>query len=341
MPEINQIPAFRVGTDVLPPRHRFDATRALMGPLYDLVPEPGERYPAMRLEGYRLNGVVVNKRTFGRHSFVRGTAHVRRHDTDHIAVRLSLAGSSKLTIGGVPVVMGPGSVTLLDRRFEMHGSTEPGMIIGSMLPRPSIGTGLLERNPAICWPAGSPQARLVGNALLSLWAELPRAHVEEGRDLAHGITSLIDGLLTSRPDSARREVLEQATLAAMGRFISRNLNNLELDAATLCRAFGCSRARLYRLFQPWGGVHRYIQGQRLQRCFEELSSAEPNRGRISMLAATWGFEDHSHLHRRFKARFGIAPSDVHTIGRPAGPGQGNTLPCNAQIAELHHWLGRT
>jgi len=56
---------------------------------------------------------------------------------------------------------------------------------------------------------------------------------------------LLNGLLAPRPNAQQQAALDRATLPAMQQFIERHLSDPDLDATQLCRAFHCSRARLY------------------------------------------------------------------------------------------------
>ena len=188
----------------------------------------------------------------------------------------------------MPVALAPGAVSLFDRRYGMHGYATDHRAISCMIPRERLDTRPFDRAPALMWSCNAPEGRLLGNALQTLWADLPRARAEAAKGLAAGVTGLINGLLSARPDDEARRSINQATLSAMQAFIKRHLHDRNLDAAILCRTFACLRARLYRLFRPYGGVERYVRDQRLQRCFDELGRADPTRGRIRAVAAKWG-----------------------------------------------------
>lgn len=56
-------------------------------------------------------------------------------------------------------------------------------------------------------------------------------------------------------------------------------------------------------------LERLIQTRRLERCAEALSDPRQASRSISDIALGWGFSDHSHFGRRFRARFGLSPRD--------------------------------
>jgi len=309
-------------------------------PFIDTTPRADERRFGFHYEAYALDGLVVCDTATGAHTIDRGRRHLRSGDTDHVTLRVYTRGRMVMDIGKMPVVLAPGAVSLFDRRYPMRGHATEHRALSCMIPRERLDTRRFDRAPALMWSCNAPEGRLLGSALQTLWAELPRARAEDAKGLAAGVAGLINGLLSARPDEEARRSVNQATLAAIQGFIERHLDDLDLDAATLCRTFACSRARLYRLFRPFGGVERYLRDQRLERCFLELTRGDPTRRRIGSVAARWGFEDPSHFHRLFKTRLGIAPSEVPPLAPdslvpsdvPALLGQ------RAEIAQLHRWF---
>jgi AraC-like DNA-binding protein len=332
------IPAVRFEGAALPTRQRFEAWRSIIAPFLDTVPLVDKRPFDVRYQTYAVDGIVVSESHSGAHTVDRAARHVRRGDTDHIILRMPSQGQMLLGIGDTPVVLAPGAISLSDLRYKMHGHTDESVHINCMIPRQRIDTRAFDRNPVLQWNCGSPEGRLLTNALRTVWSELPRARAVEAKRLAAGLTGLINGLLSTHPDEQARSAINQALVDAMQAFIRRHLDDFGLTSDTLCRTFGCSRARLYRLFQPYGGVERYIRNQRLDRCFLDLSRTPASLVRINRVATMWGFENPSHFHRLFKVRFGIAPSDVPPrrvdtlqIG-PARP------LASAEIERLHRWF---
>lgn len=74
-------------------------------------------------------------------------------------------------------------------------------------------------------------------------------------------------------------------------------------------AVGVSRATLYRLFKPLGGVAYVIQAERLDRAAERLMDRQDRRT-VTTIAHASGFADLPHFHHAFRRRFGLRPSDL-------------------------------
>ncbi len=87
-----------------------------------------------------------------------------------------------------------------------------------------------------------------------------------------------------------------------------------LGVESLCMAFHCSRAKVYRLFQEAGGVNTYLRRRRLDCCFRELMGVSiAKRGAVREISERWGYYDTAHFSKLFKLHYGAAPSDL--LGR--------------------------
>ena len=67
-----------------------------------------------------------------------------------------------------------------------------------------------------------------------------------------------------------------------------------------------SRATLYRLFEPEGGVMHFVQGERLGAVRDALADPLETRT-LGRLAETFGFGSPSQLSRSFRNRYGVPP----------------------------------
>jgi AraC-like DNA-binding protein len=101
--------------------------------------------------------------------------------------------------------------------------------------------------------------------------------------------------------------------AAVKRHIEANLLSEAICAAALCRRFRLSRASLYRLFEPEGGLVHYVQERRLQRAFQRLISPAGGEIRMIDLAIDYHFSSDNTFIRAFRRRFGLTPGKVRAL----------------------------
>lgn len=99
-------------------------------------------------------------------------------------------------------------------------------------------------------------------------------------------------------------VLERAR-----QIVRQNLAVRQFGPAQLGRLLGVSRSKLYRLFEPGGGVAAFIQRERLNHAMALLTDPTENRS-VNTIAAEVGFADHSTFSRAFRRAFGISPSEA-------------------------------
>jgi AraC-like DNA-binding protein len=137
-----------------------------------------------------------------------------------------------------------------------------------------------------------------------LLAEMGQVSLPQARSLCDAFLSFLDTLLGYGPAEA-----SPASLGAMQQFLMTRLQG-GVSVEQLCGHFGVSRTTVYRLFEPLGGVRKFINGARLERCYGELRGADPRRVEIADVAASWGFADASSFSRRFRSRLAASPSEV-------------------------------
>ena len=98
-----------------------------------------------------------------------------------------------------------------------------------------------------------------------------------------------------------------------GAHIDANLETGSLSADDLCLRFHISRASLYRLFGPEGGLARYVQDQRLNRALRLLISPDSRGKRLIELAVDLQFSGDSTFVRAFRRQFGLTPGEIRDL----------------------------
>lgn len=100
-------------------------------------------------------------------------------------------------------------------------------------------------------------------------------------------------------------------------YIKDHLLDPELSPDTVAKQLGLSRARLYRLAEPLGGIKKHIRAERLQLAHEKLLNGGEDVRSITALAFDLGFGTETAFRRAFKDAFGITPSQLRQRNKRA------------------------
>lgn len=117
---------------------------------------------------------------------------------------------------------------------------------------------------------------------------------------------------------------QSASLVAIKGYIADHHAEQNFGVAQVVAEFGVSRATIFRVFEPLGGVARYILELRLQRALLELGSSSNVHLRINDIAQSLGFSSGPSFARAFKAQFAFNPSDVRRNLKAAAAKRGDT-----------------
>lgn len=153
-----------------------------------------------------------------------------------------------------------------------------------------------------------------------LFDQLSQLDLSTADVLSQGFLGLINGMLSSgKHDQARG----RTKLHAMEQYLQAQLRG-DISIGQLCQYFKVSRATVFRLFKEHGGVNRYIDALRLERCYSELKHANPQVVTIGEIAAGWGYHDPSRFNRKFRKQFDLPPSKVLGTWFHADTSSGNS-----------------
>lgn len=245
-------------------------------------------------------------------------SHTSRHaaqDTgDELFVCRQLAGSLHLEQDHRQVALGSGDMALLDPRLPYSGrfSSGSGLLVVK-LPRQRLEARIGRTHGMI--------ARRIGrdcedNGLLSDFLALLPSHAEkldltaamvaeQALDLLAVALAKASGLREPRISSARLLVLTRLRSA-----IQTNLTDPALSPTAVAASVGGSlRYANAVLASENTSVGRLIQTCRLERCRQALADGTQAHRLISDIAYGWGFSDMTHFGRRFKAAYGLLPTE--------------------------------
>lgn len=324
--ERTALPSSLFSTEGLPPSKRFSAWRQSIGVLLDTQPPPNASAHifSASVQSYLLEDLMLSRCTAGAQKFNRSPARIARDSIDHYMIQLFISGDVE-DLRLAPDVKAGGLIAF-DLADVMDTFNSDFDLFSVMVPRRRLAP-LLTHPDSLQGARVDPQTgpgRLLASYLTTLFSIAPTLSVADGSFAARSLIEVIalsfNGAAIKDGDAP--EFLQPAEVLRVQNFIKERLTRADLDPDFVAAGVGMSRARLYRLFAPIGGVSEFIREQRLRRSLADLLSTQHAHRQIADIAYGWGFRDPVSFTRAFKQRFGRTPSEARaalaTSHRPYG-----------------------
>jgi AraC-like DNA-binding protein len=297
-------------SSALPVKERFDLWRESVLPLFESISEAPRETFRGHVESVDLGNIFIGTSSLSPLRFHRARTPCATGGEDHLLVQLYVTGGYSGHNGYREVQVRPGDISLLDLGRGLETRAPASNALSLILPREQVYS---YANPESLkyghvLRGDSAMGRILGNHLLTVWRQLRSASVEETGSIRHMLLNSVVGAFSEAP-GAQEYLSERVTLEAIRAYIAQNLSE-PLSPEELCRHFACSRAQLYRLFQPAGGVAAYVRDARLKHCWQELTANDGKTKRILDVALAWGFTSQSHFNRLFRQSFGMTPGEA-------------------------------
>lgn len=258
----------------------------------------------------------------------RTPGHVSRGNTDHFQI-------SAYFRGGCHVEHRRGSATAEAGDIAIHDMTQPGRtrvvdaadggsshMVMMAVPRALLAP--LLRHPdgahSTIIRGGTGYGRLLIEQFRSLQHQAGHLSMAESEIAVRSMASLVAGAIGQTPGATEPPArLTRHTMSrAIKRHIADHLESSDLSAETLCHKFGLSRAALYRLFEPDGGLAHFVQQHRLHRAFAMLTSSAYRHWRIADIGDRCGYSSDATFIRAFRELFRTTPGEVRALAERGG-----------------------
>lgn len=331
------VPDFGFSALDLPPEDNVRIWRDAVSTLFevdDFRPEPGERFRA-DLSTYALGPAIFAVARASGQRFTRSLRTIAASGIDHVIVQLYLRGGYDGLAGPNPIRVRAGDVCVLDLAHTLQTRATAFENLTFVVPRPKL-VGRIEALDALhglVVPRGSVMAGLMGRHLQALAEFAPRMRMSDCAAVVDGSIDLLAACL--RAETERRDLAsiggQADAMIRIRQHIDARLSDPDLSIERLQDRFGLSRASLYRLFAPHGGITSYIRSRRLHRAFFDL--ADPNLS-LKDVIRRWQFTSQDSFSRAFKSAYGISPK----VARFAAQGSriGDLGPGETSV--LSHWM---
>lgn len=249
----------------------------------------------------------------------------------------------------------PMDVGIFDMALPAHLLAGAGESVSLILPRATLATLLRHPNHqhgrVLGWDTS--MGAILGRYLIGLYMEASRFGLHEASVLADAAVRLVAlafgfgasgfDTKTAAPSGASPAAPQRETLARRVRLhIEQNLHRESLTPESIMKELVISRSQLYRQFERYGGVHRYLRQRRLRQCLITICNPLHASQRIADIAYDRGFSDEAHFSRIFRETYGMSPREAR---HAAQRGDGAVLaalmpqaPGGDQTAPLTHWV---
>jgi AraC-like DNA-binding protein len=314
------IPSDHFSTNVLPERDQFDAWRDKISVIFDVarLGKPGDTAFEASVDAYQLGPLVVTVSRQGEQVYANTPKRIRRVGVDLFQVGVYRSGGYSGEANGISIKGRAGDLQILDLAQPIHSIEPASEMVCAFLSREL----LQDRIGDLDGLHGTPLDQRLGGALAdyldSLAERLPALSDSDGEKTANAAIQMISACL--RPTKNRvheaRSQMHQVLLRRAEQAIEANLRSPRLTPDYLCRILQVSRRSLYRLFEPLGGIHGYILRRRLSGVMRAIRKTK-GEGRISDVAASYGFSCQETFWRAFKRRYGMTPGDARQLNSHA------------------------
>lgn len=305
-------------TSEVHPRDRFDywhsvACKNLI--VHDSQPECRHIFHAeLQAEALAEVGLILFENSAMAVAVTR--QHCTRLEADELFVCRQVTGVLVLKQAGREVVLEPGDMTLLDPRIPYVGKFSAGSnMLVLKVPRRALEARVGKTAEMIMRSMKPTEAE---HSLTSAFLAMLPAHAGQlapaAREMIKDQTLDLVALSLAQAQERPRPYLSSARACALLNVraaIEARLTDPSLDAETVAAAAGVSvRYANALLAQEDTSIVRLIQSRRLERCHRALQDPLQAHRTVSEIASAWAFVDMTHFGRRFKAAYGILPSEL-------------------------------
>jgi AraC-like DNA-binding protein len=322
-PKTSFLSSFEFTTSGLPKPHQFEAWRYNFASVLEFqTPRDTTGGFSGKQSIWDLGCFACSQVTTDALEFEGARPDPRREPLDHFILSVLLSGHSRTEVPSGTVHGSAGVVQVHSLGRSFRGSLTDCEMVMLFVPRDFCPQVTQILSAAEFTTLNGGMGRLFHDFLVGLAKQLPSVESAQLPVLAKATRTMILACVRPSPDH-----LEMAASPIAATLLDRAQNQIQsrlfdqtLGARSLGRELGVSRSRLYRMFEPFGGVNHYIQRRRLLDAHAALANPNDQR-RVLDIAEQRCFPDGTEFSRAFKREFGYSPTEARS-------GTRNVFPCS-------------
>lgn len=320
---------------------RYSVWRESIACIFDVDVDRDTRREAFtaEIDAKNLGTLLVGQTRTVAQSWQRTASTIARDGMDHYMIQIYRQGRVRWSEGTQDHELAENDLIVYDLSREIATATTDMTNISLILPR-----GVLQDQIAApddqhmrVLSSREPMVALLRDHLVSLDRQAPRMTVQQGLEAGQVTTALTAACLNGAAGDTRasRRGMAVAQMIRIRRHIEANLADPAMTAASIARACGVSRSKLYQIFEPFDGVGAYVRDLRLRRALRLLAATDASAMPISEVALSCGYQNFAAFSRAFKDRFGVQPRDARSMSRDGHQRDIALLPVDRRYEE---WL---
>ncbi|OWJ68745.1 helix-turn-helix domain-containing protein [Inquilinus limosus] len=292
----------------LSPAEQAEAAVAYESEFAHIVPANDDSAHGFHMEDRMavLGSMLVATRRVAASSYIRSASEIRRNPIDHFCFLVYRRGKISL-LEDIP----SGKVFTHDHGQPWEGLHTDADISFIVLPRDSLGRASALAEPLNARSVPGPLAGLLADHIISLTHRMSEFTPADAPHMVAATQAMIAACLAPTRDAlmeAQRPIA-QVLVQRVKRYVEDHLHDSSLSADQIGRHFGMSRRQVYRLFEPFGGVDRFIKRRRLAHAHARLADLSEVL-RIKEIGYEAGFSSAAEFSRSFRQIYGYSPREV-------------------------------
>ncbi|MCC5846130.1 MAG: helix-turn-helix domain-containing protein [Verrucomicrobia bacterium] len=317
---MNSLPTSQFSTASLPRKDRFAAWRESIEVLFEIqeVQSANEADFFADLHVHRVGEMLLARLESQTARYVRPRERIIRDGVDILMIQFFLEGEVLFRTGNDSTRGMPGDLIVFDFARPLDNINSRFRNLSLLAPRDRLEAYVpgIARYHGRPLPRDLPGVNILREHLLTLHSSAGGLPDSLADPLSDATFSLVAAAFSQAPGISRgigdpaSPAVGASLIPRIRRHIHENLASNDLSPVTIARHFGVSKAQLYRVMEPVGGVAAFIRQQRLRACRRDLHNSALRHLRIAEIAYRHGFTNIASFNRQFRQEFGCAPGDA-------------------------------
>lgn len=261
---------------------------------------------------WQLPGAFVHVNGCSAMAMSRTQQVIDERPTPHMVLFMVLEGRVTSNYDGLIQEHEPGDIVVVDYSLPYESETSGFEAIALTFDKASVQTELQNNAHGLVLTVNDHAGAVLGTQLRALAEYIDGLSVHQCQVVVDGILHFAAAAYATPATRERRDkrfLFQRASSTAR-----QGLSDPDFGPDELVAALGVSRSKLFRLFEPHGGVQRWMLAERLRGSLQSILRSTPDH-KIAAIARSHGFRSEAHFSRAFHKRYQISPSSVRTLAR--------------------------